>query len=421
MTTDPIDGELVPLGDGEACTVLAGVDSATEEAYAVKVLPGRLDRRTRAALDAELRTLARLRETAPILAADRVMELGDGRRGLRMELCSQSLPELIAAFGPLPVGEAVELGTALARSLAAAHAAGVLHGGVTPGNVLFRSSGEPVLADFGLTLRRAFPGDPARVMDYLAPETLRDGTVNERCDLYGLGAVLYLALTGRSPHPATPGEPEPERMMRVLTEPVPVDGLPPGLGELVAALLDHDPARRPADPAGVVTPLAALGAGGSTPAAPRPAGEPLLVFGPRRRSRLPVPPKVIALIVLIAVAGLLFWLNRPGDLDMPAAAPPTAASATAEPSHAPVLLELADATDRGNVVDLAWRSSEPLEFVIIVATEGGPSRPIYVHRVTTYSVPVDPVRKYCFMVQGTNGVGVFSSAPKAIRGAVCRE
>ena len=85
--------------------MLAGVDGDTGEAYAVKVLPGRLDRRTRAALDAELRTLAGLRDSAPILAADRLTELGDGRPGLRMELCSQSLPELVAAFGALPVAE----------------------------------------------------------------------------------------------------------------------------------------------------------------------------------------------------------------------------------------------------------------------------------------------------------------------------
>ena len=420
MTTDPIDGELVPLGDDGVSTVLAGVDGDTGEAYAVKVLPGRLDRRTRAALDAELRTLAALRERAPILVADRLTELGDGRPGLRMELCSQSLPELVAAFGALPVADVVELGTALAKALAAAHAAGVLHGGVTPGNVLFRSSGEPVLADFGLTLRRAFPADPARAMDYLAPETLRDGTVDERSDLFGLGAVLFLALTGRSPRAAAPGESDTARMLRVLTEPVPVDELPAGVGEVVAALLAADPARRPADAAGVVTRLAALGGDGAAPA-PRPAGEPLLVFGPRRRSRRSVPPKVIAPIVLLAVAGLLFWLNRPGDLDLPGAAPPASASAAAGPSPAAVVLELADVTDRGDVVDLSWRSSEPLDFAIIVAGAGVPDGTIYAHRVTTYSVPVDPVRKYCFVVQGTNGVGVFSSAPKAIRGAVCRE
>jgi hypothetical protein len=425
MTTDPADGELVPLGDGPGSTVLAGVDGATGEAYAVKVLPERLDRRTRAGLDAELRALAGPATEAPILVADRVVDLGDGRQGLRMELCSQSLPELIEAFGPLSVADSVALGTALAEALAAAHRAGVLHGGVTPGNVLFRGTGEPVLADFGLTLRRAFPADPARTLDFLAPETLRDGTVDERSDLYGLGAILHLALTGGPPHAAVLGEPEGEHLLRVLTEPVPPvprDDLPPVLAELVAGLLAKDPAQRPVDAAAVAGRLAAVGEAGTGPVAPQPAGEPLLVFGPRRRSRLRVAPGLAAGVVLVAVATLLFWLNQPDDLDMPAAPPAAGMSASAAgPSRAAVLLELADVTDRGDVVDLAWRSSEPLSFAILLAAEDGSSETILAQRATTFTVPVDPVRKYCFLVQGTNGVDIYTTAPKPIRGAVCKE
>jgi hypothetical protein len=414
MTTDT---ELVPLGDDPAGTVLAGVDAGTGEAYAVKLLPGRPDRRTRTALDAELRTLAGLRERAPILAADGVEDLADGRPGLRMELCSQSLAELVAAFGPLSVPDAVALGRSLAEALAAAHGAGVVHGAVTPGNVLFRASGEAVLSDFGLVLRRAFPADPARALGFVAPETLRDGTLDERSDLYGLGAVLHLALTGAPPHPGRPGEPDSERLLRVLTEPVPPidrDGLPAAVAELVGTLLDRNPDRRPADAATVVQRI------GGTTTAPQPRGEPLLVFGPGRRSPLRMPPKVAVALALVAAAGLLFWVNRPDDLDMPALPPPAVASAAA-PSAPAVRLELAEVTDRGNVADLAWRSSEPLSFAIIVAGEGRPSRTIIAQQATTYSVPIDPVRKYCFLVQATDGVDIFTTAPRSIRGAVCKE
>ena len=423
MTTDPAADDLVPLGDGG--TVLAGVDPGTGAAYAVKPLPGRLDRRTRAELDAELRILGRLAGSAPILAPDGLQELGDGRLGLRMEVCSQSLTELVAAFGPLSVADTVALGEALAEALAALHGAGLCHGAVSPGNVLFRDSGDPVLADAGVTLRRAFPASPGRLLDAAAPETLRDATMDERSDLYGLGAVLHLALTGRAPHAATPGESDDDRLVRVLTEAVPAvrrDGTPPELAALVGDLLATDPAERPSDAAAVVARLRALGGTGQPPA-PQPAGEPLLVFAPRPQSRRRVHLGVAALLTVAAVAGLLFWVNRPRDLDMPAAGPPpTAASAPAPgSSRSAILLELADPTDRGNVVDLAWRGSEPMNYAIILAPEGLTAQPIIVQRATTYSVQVDPVRKYCFLVQGTNGVDIVTTAPKPIRGAVCRQ
>jgi len=419
MTTDPAGSDLVPLGDGG---VLAGVDPGTGAAYAIKPLPGRLDRRTRAEVEAELRTVSRLAGRAPLLAAEGLRDLGDGRQGVRMELCSQSLTELVAAFGPMSVDDAVALGAALADALAALHGAGLCHGGVSPGNVLFRDSGEPVLADAGAALRRAFPAPAGRLLDAGAPETLRDGVMDERSDLYGLGAVLHLALTGKGPHAAAPGESDDDRLLRALTEaapPVRRDDLPPDLAALVLELLARDPADRPPDAAAV---RARLGGAGQPPA-PRPAGAPLLVFAPGPQSRRRVHLGVAALLAVAAVAGLLFWVNRPRDLDMPAAVPPPAGSSapTAAPSRPAMLLELADPTDRGDVVDLAWRSSQPLTYAIVLAPEGLPARPILAGRATTYSVEVDPVRKYCFLVQGTNGVDIVSTAPKPIRGAVCRQ
>jgi hypothetical protein len=129
-------------------------------------------------------------------------------------------------------------------------------------------------------------------------------------------------------------------------------------------------------------------------------------------------------VVLVAVAALLVWLNRPGDLALPAApptAPPAAAASAPAPSRPTVQLELADVTDRGDVVDLVWRSSQPLSFAIMIAGEDGSSQTVLAQRATTYSVPVDPVRKYCFLVQGTNGVDIYTTAPMPIRGAVCQE
>ncbi|MEU5566815.1 protein kinase domain-containing protein [Micromonospora musae] len=497
MTTDPRYREPVPLGAGPAATVTAAVDAATGEAVALKVLPGRLDRRTRSAVEAELRRLAPLRDRAPVLVADRVEELADGQSALRMELCTQSLPELLDSFGPLSVPDALALGTALAAALAAAHELGVLHGGVTPGNVLFRASGEPLLADFGPTLRQAFPRDSARALEFLAPETLRDGTVDERCDLYGLGAVLYLALSGHAPHHGPPGEPEGERVLRVLGTPIPpLDraDLPAELARLIAALLAKDPDARPvtaravaeqldalqappeatapdhpqplSDPERPKTPTAApdqpdqpqppdhdtaespfddfvtqpepAPAADHPPVAsaaaepepapaaadgPRPRGEPILVFGAqepsRRAARKPVLLATTAAFALLAVAAALVLRNRPAELAVAPAPPPPATSTAPTPTRPAVQLELADPVDRGNEVELSWRSSEPLDFGVVVAAEGQPAKVLIVRSGNSYRVPVDPVRKYCFQIQASDSITVYESQPKPIRGATC--
>lgn len=460
MAADPDDGP-VPLGDGPVARVFAGVHPATGDAYALKVFPARLDRRTRHRVRAELARLTAVRDTAALLVADGVEEAADGRAALRMELCAQSLPELIASFGPLSTEDTVALGGALARALAAVHGAGLVHGGVTPGNVLFRASGEPVLSDAGPALREAFPRDRVLAAGQLAPETVRDGTVTERSDLYGLGAVMYLALAGRSPHRGPAGERPDERLLRVLDSPAPAPpraGLPPELDELITALLAKEPSDRPRDAATVLRRLDALRAptaedgpspvptpppsrqapapppeappspsdGGAT-AGPTPDGDPILIFGPDRRPRrrlTPVPLTLAlaaaAVVALIAVTTALL-ADRPDELTVPPA--PTRAS-TSAPAAAPtptraVQLELADPVDRGNYVELSWRSSEPLDFAVIVAAEGEKAKAVFVQRSTTFRVEVDPVRRYCFLIQGADGVTTYESPPKAIRGATC--
>jgi hypothetical protein len=433
MTTEDEYRDLVPLGD-ETGSALAGVHAGSGQAWAFKVLPGRLDRRTRTEVEGELRRLAGAAERAPIVVADRIVELDDGRRALRRELCAQSLPELIAGFGPLSVADTLALGAALAEALSAAHTAGVPHGGVTPGNVLFRASGEPVLTDFGPALRRAFPTDPARELGFRAPETVRDGVLDERADLYGLGAVLHLALTGRPPFPARPGEADGDRLLRVLTEPPPRperDDLPPGLGDLVTALLAKDPEQRPADAAAVaarlttpepVPSVVAEPAGAPVLPAPVPAGTPILEFGPDRGGRRRPVLATAAVVAMVAVVAVLLFVSRPEERETPPAGPPVAAASVApSPSGPTVQLELAEPTDRGNVVDLSWSSSADLQFAVTVAPEGEPTRTIIVQQATTYRVEVDPVRRYCFEIRGTNGQGLFISPPKAIRGATCSQ
>lgn len=420
MTTDDDYGDLVPLGDPPGA-VLAGVHAETGQAWALKVLPGRLDRRTRSDMEVELRRLAAVSGDAPIVVADRIVELGDGRRALRRELCAQSLPELIDAFGPLSVQDTRALGAALAEALDAAHAAGVPHGGVTPGNVLFRESGEPVLTDFSTALRRAFPPDPGQDTGFRAPETIRDGVLDESADRYGLGAVLFAALTGHSPFPSRPGEPDAHHVLRVLTEPAPpIDrpDVPADLAELVAGLLAKDPGQRPADVA------ARLSGPGAVAGAPLLTGTPIIEFGPEKQRRLSRPPVLAAAAVaaLLAVVAVLVVLSRPRDTEIPPMDPPPAAAPTSAPgpSRPAIQLALADPVDRGETVDLSWTSSGTgLDFAVTVAPEGRASQFIEVQRETSYTAAVEPGIRYCFEVRAVDGVNVWISPPKAIRGAVC--
>ncbi|MFD0345430.1 serine/threonine-protein kinase [Kitasatospora aburaviensis] len=135
---------------------------------------------------------------------------------LVMELVSGgSLADRIAR-GPLTVPEAARIGRGVLAALRAAHAAGIQHRDVKPGNVLLRPDGTPVLTDFGiaamqdataLTATGALIGSP----EYIAPERIRGEEGNPSSDLWSLGMMLYVAVEGHprcaAPPPSRPSRP----------------------------------------------------------------------------------------------------------------------------------------------------------------------------------------------------------------------
>lgn len=274
--------QLTRLGTGPIGTVYRADSGGFPSA--LKVFPSRFDRRTLAAADREFRQLGQLRMPS-VLVPYRIEQLPDGRHAVRMELCTQSLTALVQRRGPLPPADVIVLGYAAAAALASAHSAGIIHGGLNPDNVLFRPTGEPVVSDFGVVLRRAYSRDPMHGIESLPPESLRDDILDPGTDLYGLGAVLHFALTGRPPHPGRLGEHLGERLLRVLREPVPPVvflGVPEPLTALVSGLLAPDPANRPASAAFVADRFAELMAYQQRNVEPYPQRNPL---GTR-----PVPP-----------------------------------------------------------------------------------------------------------------------------------
>lgn len=116
-----------------------------------------------------------------------------------------SLQERLDRGGPLPFDEIVRIGIEMAEGLAAAHAQGLIHRDIKPGNVLLEEgSGHVKITDFGLaravddakiTREDVVAGTP----EYMAPEQARGETVDHRADLFSLGSVLYTMCTGSSP------------------------------------------------------------------------------------------------------------------------------------------------------------------------------------------------------------------------------
>lgn len=169
-----------------------------------------------------LRTVARVPGHGPVLVLDRAL--------------GGSLAALVAARGPLDVGEVVTLVTPLAEALADLHHRGVVHGDVAPGNVLFDGAGRPLLGDLSVAaVVGQGPGERHGTPGYADPAVADGDPLTPAADVYGLAAVAWLALTGRAPLPT--GERPP--LVAVAPE-VPLD-----LALVLEQALDADPARRP--------------------------------------------------------------------------------------------------------------------------------------------------------------------------------
>jgi tRNA A-37 threonylcarbamoyl transferase component Bud32 len=200
------------LGSGSMGTVWSAYDEFLQRPVAVKEI--RLPPGVTSAQADELRerTLREARAIA-VLSHPNVIVLHDvarqdGEPFVVMELlASHSLAELIREHGPLMVEQAAAVGDAVAAALEAAHAAGITHRDVKPGNVLVAEDGRIKLTDFGIarnvseaTMTRTGMtlGSPA----YIAPEIASGRAVTPGADLWGLGATLFNAVEGHPPYDA---------------------------------------------------------------------------------------------------------------------------------------------------------------------------------------------------------------------------
>lgn len=231
-------------------------DRQTDRVVAVKLVNGGV---ADARFDREATLLATLKHDA-IVGYIAHGKLPDGRAYLAMEwLEGESLEDRLAR-GPLTIAESLAIARRVARALASGHALGIVHRDVKPSNIIFRAfeTDDAVLVDFGIA-RASFGGSgPALTKTgiaigtpaFMAPEQARaERAIDGRADVFSLGAVLFECLTGRS---AFIGEHVVAVLAKVLLEPAPRvrsirRDVPASLDELVASMLEKDPAHRPSD------------------------------------------------------------------------------------------------------------------------------------------------------------------------------
>jgi serine/threonine-protein kinase len=236
------------------------LDLGTREA--LKVLPPELrdDAEYRRRLDSEWQAAASLEHPniLPVFGSGEA----DGQAFLAMQYVEGGdLQAELTRHGALRPGRAIGLARQVALALGAAHAAGLVHRDVTPGNVLLEAGDHAYLAGFGLARGASFLG----TYDYAAPELLEGRAVDRRTDLYALGCVLYHCLAGRPPFV---GDGEGAVMRGHLLEAPPaletlVPDLPPGLDAVVARALAKDPDDRYASAEEFAAALEASAGGGA--------------------------------------------------------------------------------------------------------------------------------------------------------------
>jgi eukaryotic-like serine/threonine-protein kinase len=273
------------LGQGGMGTVWLATDRVLERQVAVKevTFPMHVTEEERAVLRErtmrEARAAGRLEHPHVTTVYDVVEE--DGKPWLVMKhVAARSLQEVIEEHGPLPPAEVARIGLHVLDALGAAHALGIVHRDVKPGNVLVGPDGSGCLTDFGiatttgdssLTTNGALIGSPS----YMAPERAHGDEPRPPVDLWALGATLYAAVEGRPPFD---GGESMATLMAVVSEP-PAPMLRAGpLEPVLRGLLTKDPDQR-STAAIARAQLAAVAAGTAsapeaTPQAPPPPSSP---------------------------------------------------------------------------------------------------------------------------------------------------
>ncbi len=256
------------VGRGGMGAVYLARDDVSGQRVAVKVLPGSAarERSARERFIQEARALAAL-DHPGIVPLITFAQEGDDRFLVMKFVDGRGLDGRLRAERVLPLAVALRVTREVCAALAYAHRRGVVHRDIKPANVLLDAEGRVVIVDFGIA--RTGDGAPKLTQtgmlmgtpQYMSPEQIAGHVVDGRSDLYACGLLLFEMLAGRPPFDgertfdilrAHVDQPVPDvRIVRRQTAPD-AEPLPDDVVALVEALLQKDPAQRPADGDAVV-------------------------------------------------------------------------------------------------------------------------------------------------------------------------
>ena len=186
----------------------------------------------------------------------------EGRAFLIMELVvSEPLSQVLRDQGPLSADQTLDFVCQAAKALAAAHARGVVHRDIKPGNLLVTEDGRLKLTDFGIargdmSVTLTQTGMVMGTAQYISPEQASGRPASAASDLYALGVVAYECLAGQPPF--TGDSPVALALAHTRDDPPPLpEHVPHDIDDLVFSMLEKDPEERPSS-AGEVAHLAAV-------------------------------------------------------------------------------------------------------------------------------------------------------------------
>ena len=308
-----------PIGAGGMGEVYRAHDSRLRRDVALKTIPEGVtgDASRRARFEREARALAALNHP-------NILNVYDAETSGPVAYIVTELVTGRPLRGKLPVADAIDAARQIARGLAAAHSAGVIHRDLKPDNVLRTRDGHLKIVDFGLAKMRersdgltaggetltlhTQPGMAAGTAGYMSPEQVRGEEVDGRSDIFNIGLVLYEMLSGERAFRATSSI---EMLHAILKDAPPplADSIPAGLQQIVRRCLEKDAENRFQSAADLEFALALVALQEAAPAGVRDAASVShrLGLGRGRFGRLVWVAAIVLLLIGAAFAGRRWW------------------------------------------------------------------------------------------------------------------